>query len=164
MIMANFHIVLSTDEGMLRSQAAGGRSLILPVHIQVGSISFPDPNWDDFAVVILGWWAEQISTLKTKCINSAVFRFMDGPYEVRVVPDASEMCILIGIEDGLRASELFRASASLDEIMIEIVQKAEYLLQSLQKINLWDKDCDKLASLVTHISYGKKEKGKRKRK
>jgi len=41
--------------------------------------AFPEPGWNDFAVVVLGWWTEAIAEL----LDGAPYRellFMDGPY------------------------------------------------------------------------------------
>ena len=48
---------------------------------------FPEEKWDDFAVVILGWWLQEALSINTD--NKHIFNFMDGPYylEVSLVDD-----------------------------------------------------------------------------
>jgi hypothetical protein len=44
-----------------------------------GESSFPDDRWNDFALVIAGWWLQALSQLQSSN-RSVVFRFMDGPF------------------------------------------------------------------------------------
>lgn len=49
------------------------------IWLTVDGQAFPEPGWNDFAVVVLGWWTEAIADL----LDGAPYRellFMDGPY------------------------------------------------------------------------------------
>jgi hypothetical protein len=50
---------------------------------------FPEHEWTDFVVVILGWWVEGLSDLR-RGAEQVLFRFMDGPLAFRVSPKDSE--------------------------------------------------------------------------
>ena len=54
------------------------------VAIRVGGRHFPDHEWSDFVVVVLGWWCSEFAKLMNRRRGEGVFAFMDGPYEVRV--------------------------------------------------------------------------------
>lgn len=45
---------------------------------------FPEPDWDDFVGVILGWWIRDARSIVTGPTLEASWRFMDGPFAVRV--------------------------------------------------------------------------------
>lgn len=52
------------------------------IYFQIGDNFFPEEKWDDFSVVILGWWLREASCIKSG--RRLVFDFMDGPYYFEV--------------------------------------------------------------------------------
>jgi hypothetical protein len=68
------------------SRLARGRtgSITGPVYLRFEGGAYPDEGWNDFPVVILGWWLQGITTLVTGEGESFSGRFMDGPYEFTV--------------------------------------------------------------------------------
>jgi hypothetical protein len=46
--------------------------------------AFPEQNWVDFPVVILGWWLEELGAFARGEQSEATCRFMDGPFECRI--------------------------------------------------------------------------------
>jgi len=44
--------------------------------------AFPDDAWNDFVVVVLGWWAGSINRLVTGESVTEVLDLMDGPFSV----------------------------------------------------------------------------------
>lgn len=73
--------------------------------VRVGSRWFPEPEWSDFPVVVLGWWLE--SSVALLAGEDARFPFMDGPFSIeasRQVPSAEVTvtlmrdCDVIGTE------------------------------------------------------------------
>lgn len=50
--------------------------------IEIEEYYFPDPNWNDFPVVVLKWWLDSLKKLFRA--GSAELHFMDGPYLVRL--------------------------------------------------------------------------------
>jgi hypothetical protein len=53
--------------------------------------SFPDESWNDFPVVLLGWWLEAYRDVSTRLGGTAVCRFMDGPYSIRLISERREL-------------------------------------------------------------------------
>ncbi|MFZ6648904.1 hypothetical protein ACO0LO_24480 [Undibacterium sp. TJN25] len=45
---------------------------------------FPAEGWNDFVVIILSWWLQELRTLSLRESNSVFLRFMDGPYHIAV--------------------------------------------------------------------------------
>jgi hypothetical protein len=68
------------------SNLARGRmgSITGPVFLRFEGGAYPGEGWNDFPVVILGWWLEGIARLITGESESFSGRFMDGPYEFTV--------------------------------------------------------------------------------
>lgn len=50
------------------------------IFLSVGSKVFPDSEWDDFVVIILGWWLAEVKNILDGSGSFCCFRFMDGPY------------------------------------------------------------------------------------
>ena len=47
--------------------------------VNINSCHFPESDWNDFAVVVLGWWCEGCGAMLNGS-DRAEFWFMDGPY------------------------------------------------------------------------------------
>lgn len=51
------------------------------IWFQVGEISFPEPLWSDFTIVVLEWWINAIRELEhARSEVSKKLIFMDGPF------------------------------------------------------------------------------------
>lgn len=54
-------------------------SLVAPIFLSVDDEFFPEENWSDFSVEILGWWvSELIEQLRGRRVGKYLFK--DGPY------------------------------------------------------------------------------------
>ena len=59
------------------------------VHVRFGDVDFPGTDWSDFAVVVLGWWLEQITDLLEQRARVQM-KFMDGPFAVALEPSPQD--------------------------------------------------------------------------
>jgi hypothetical protein len=66
-----------TSASSLKRSSLGSITGILAVRLE--DFVFPDENWSDFPVVVLGWWLE--AALALQAAGEGRFRFMDGPFE-----------------------------------------------------------------------------------
>ena len=71
-----------TDRATLSKGAQGAITGV--VAIRLGDVCFPESRWNDFIVVVLGWWARQAAALLAG--DPARLDFMDGPYSVVARP------------------------------------------------------------------------------
>ena len=51
------------------------------ISIQADDIFFPEQDWNDFVIIILGWWIKGAYSLLSGDLNTCTNSFMDGPYE-----------------------------------------------------------------------------------
>ena len=70
-----------------------------PIRLQYGALSdsaewFPEETWTDFVVVLLSWWFEQFSALRSGDIDQARCRFMEGPFAFTVQVGESGMYVV----------------------------------------------------------------------
>src|SRR5215213_8990361 len=79
--------VVVVPESLSRSQRGQVAGI---VYLELGGEAFPDPQWSDSVVVILGWWMEAILQLRSGDRASAELGFMDGPFRVIVKPGAGD--------------------------------------------------------------------------
>jgi hypothetical protein len=77
---ASIEIDLSTLE---RSESG---TITGVIHLHLGSQAFPETSWNDFPVVIVGWWLDALHRLRDGSANHAECRFMDGPCLFNVQP------------------------------------------------------------------------------
>gem|GEM_PF-3846864 len=50
------------------------------ISVRVGQIVFPNPQWSDFPLIILGWWLSSLADLRKGRRKTVRCRFMDGPF------------------------------------------------------------------------------------
>src|SRR5689334_4734917 len=73
---------LVTELGMLKVRPQG--PAIAGIWFVTGGAEFPMAGWNDFVVVVLGWWLAAILRLLHNHSRSERVHFMDGPYAVEV--------------------------------------------------------------------------------
>ena len=113
-----FEVLVSTTS-LHRSQLGSITGLIA---VRAGDIAFPDDNWSDFPVVILGWWMDHCRRIRSG--GTARCSFMDGPYkfEIHVTPGARLAEIELPVPDSSTVHIEF------DEVMAEIYRAARTVL------------------------------------
>jgi hypothetical protein len=122
---------------------------------------FPEENWNDFVVIILGWWIKNlIRVIQEKPGSTVDFDFMDGPFlvkskkvtedtlELKFLENTSSDCIIINI-----------CNCSLNQIAKSILKSAKRILKVSKEKN-WDIDdvneLEKLTSLLGKSMSGHK--------
>lgn len=50
------------------------------IHMALDAVAFPEEDWDDFVVIVLGWWCAALSGVGT----SVDLDFMDGSFRARL--------------------------------------------------------------------------------
>lgn len=63
---------------------------------KLNSKSFPEEGWFDFPVVVLKWWLDAAIDLARGKTRIADFRFMDGPFRIRVDSQTNRLILLRG--------------------------------------------------------------------
>jgi hypothetical protein len=54
------------------------------IYVEVGDKQFPEKNWNDFFLIILNFWLQEIVEMKKSSIGNGNFSFMDGPLKFTV--------------------------------------------------------------------------------
>lgn len=59
-------------------------NVIGELYLKVENFCFPEEGWNDFVVVVLGWWQKTIMNIRNSKIGTThEFDFMDGPLFVK---------------------------------------------------------------------------------
>jgi hypothetical protein len=96
------------------------------IFISFNRIAFPEGGWNDFPVVVLGWWLREITNLLSGS-SQASCEFMDGDFRFQLEP--KDEAWLLKASDGGQATpqeevlvfprevitSLLRASAGIEE-------------------------------------------------
>ena len=54
------------------------------IYFSSGDFAFPEDVWDDFPVIIVGWWLNALADYKQGFNDSVDLHFMDGDFLVRL--------------------------------------------------------------------------------
>ena len=112
-----------------------------------GNFYFPSQDWDDFPVVILGWWIETLSTpllhgAQKECL------FMDGDYAFQVSPhSADEWLIVCANRTDAHGTHQSTAIVKVTEFMSILRSAANSLVVACHNRGWNSKDIDQLSQL-----------------
>ena len=95
------------------------------LHCDLDGTSFPDAQWNDLVVVVLGWW---IRVLISTVQDEAIFRFMDGPFWIRLNPSLENLSSEVSLEAGDNNGSIQFGSAAREEIGVQLALAAEKVL------------------------------------
>lgn len=122
--------------------AAAQWSLVTPICVQLGEVSFPEEGWTDFSIVVLGWWLEEVLSLRNGSKKDVILRLMDGPYEIVLIPITESVWSAMALDRsrGTRVHGRFAVSAT--QIILSIYNAGLDALSACRAGGFWDKSCD----------------------
>ena len=135
---------LVTELGMLNVRAQG--PAIAGIWLVTGGSEFPRAGWNDFVVVVLGWWSSAILRLLEN--NSGMERvyFMDGPYSVEVSKAQSGRLQLRMFAGPSGGREVAVGEADIKRFVSELASQSRKLLDKCRLREWWSPDAEALAS------------------
>ena len=117
-------------------------------YVAIGERTYPEIGWNDFPVVILGWWCEALARLSSKRDARVELRFMDGPFRLAV-----ERCDSGG--DEVRISDergMTLGVATLDALVRATAGAARALLVFCEAKGIGDADVAELRRRCRELS------------
>lgn len=120
---------------------------IAVIYIVTGEDTFPGVGWDDFAVVILGWWAGAFCRILRSESKNELVHFMDGPYAVEVsMPEPG----MLNFRMIARDVEVGTGAAEAKLFVANVIAQSQKLLEECRSKGGWSSDANHLASeLIT---------------
>ncbi|MBO0950617.1 hypothetical protein [Fibrella forsythiae] len=119
------------EPNSLRLSSSGNIHGVL--YFETSDKIFPDTDWNDFVVVLLGWWVESAINLKQGLSKQERLRFMDGPYSILVkYIDKNQLSLDFIEKDHTIDSSFIQLSS-----FINILSKACEKLLKIIEANNW---------------------------
>lgn len=107
---------------------------------------FPMRGWNDFAVVILGWWAAALLRLVRNETNRETVNFMDGSYAVEVRRSSNGMLRFRALEGPARLTERTTGTAQVGVFVNGLVSQSSAVLSACRERGGWSSDEETLQS------------------
>jgi len=139
--------VLELDESNPRRSSATGL-VTAGIWLRMSLRDFPAPGWDDFVVVVLGWWADVSVQLLRGGLSTARVDFMDGPYHVEITPLAPNEWHLLLVES--RVSRQIEEAVRVDagQLVASLIAASARILTTCQQRGWESRDSQRLAALL----------------
>jgi hypothetical protein len=117
------------------------------IFVSYNHVAFPDQDWSDFPVVILGWWLRQLGALAAG-ESRAEFKFMDGPYRFDIT--ATNNSWVVSLLETSNSTETY-AGGPVDSSRFRdsLLGAADRLLRACRERG-WPSDSD-LTELATAL-------------
>lgn len=135
-------IGVTVDEASLRFS----RNVTGTVFFEFGAFQFPERNWNDFVVVILGWWLDATTKLMAAGEGETDLYFMDGPYSLRIALEGAAFKIGRGrddveIEDGsfnleVDAHDFLRAIYDASTTILSACARRDWMTADIEMLQL----------------------------
>jgi len=106
------------------------------IHISVDGYSFPDAQWNDFTVVVLVHWMNEVVNKAPEFDCDGYFRFFDGAFYFQL-KTKSNVCTVECHEDGLTDRVIFVSTFDFPKFIKSLVKAANAVLRAC-KTRGWD--------------------------
>lgn len=138
------NIVLEFDSDWLEKYASKGELIPARIYLQYGDVCYPDDEWVDNPVVLLGWWLHSVDEILSKGDGQGI-AFMEGPFFINVTPKGDQV-LLESEDDEISwmvpavdlAKEVMRAANQAAKVLSEVGlhQLASNLNKGAQNLRL----------------------------
>jgi hypothetical protein len=132
---------LTVDATTLRFGADGTATGV--VYWEVLGKAFPESTWNDFVLVVVGWWLDSAIRLARGESSEEKLQFMDGPFEV-AVELRNGMIMARCMDTRHKAACTMAASVTRDHFLNELSLAANELREYCRHLN---QDCNDLNRL-----------------
>lgn len=139
-------ILLVSEVSSLRVRAGGPATANM--WLLMDGREFPAPHWNDFVVVVLGWWAEAILSLVRSTSSHETVPFMDGPYSVEVSKTSTGLLRFRALEGVGRTNEIAVSDGQVIPFVLELISQSRNILAECKRQAWWTTDAEKLESSV----------------
>jgi hypothetical protein len=114
------------------------------VWLDVEGVAFPSEKWNDFVVVVLGWWAAAVLRALRGEIGPHEVHFMDGPYLVELTAASRSDWRLALIDTGETRRLRRQYSVTPRQLVESIIIGSDSILRASRAAGHWSTDATKL--------------------
>ncbi len=138
--------LLVTETESLRVRPGGPATA--NIWLDINGCQFPMHRWNDFAVVVMGWWAVALLRLFRGVSSVERVDFMDGPYTVEVSKTSSGTLHFRALKGSDRTDEVAIAEGPAMPFVLGLISQSREILDACKRHAWWSKDADVLESSV----------------
>src|SRR5256885_4625928 len=122
---------LEIDPATIEIAASG--SITGAIWLQSHDIAFPETDWNDFVVVILGWWTNEAAALIAGAKTRGELMFMDGPLSVAISAEGERWKLECNRRQRSGRTLEHRATVEVSDVAAALVRAADAVLQRCEK-------------------------------
>lgn len=135
-------VSLAVDVETLRISSSG--AITANIWLKIGGREFPAGNWNDFVVVIVGWWAAALQKLLKGSSDQELIDFMDGPYVVEIRNAPPDKFVVKGLQGANRNVEVAVGEIEAMPFIAQFIDCAQNLLDSCRDRSFRTSDIETL--------------------
>jgi hypothetical protein len=134
---------LVTELGTLNVRTRGPATA--GIWLVAGGLQFPRVGWNDFVVVVLGWWSAALLRLLGNNGATERVHFMEGPYAVEISKSRSGNLQLRMFAGPSGGHEVAVGEADIQRFCGELATQSRELLYECRLREWWSADAEALA-------------------
>ena len=142
--MTQVCLIVDAESVRVRSE----RPVTANMWLLFDAAEFPMPGWNDFAVVILGWWVAALLRLMHGETESETVNFMDGPYAVEVGNLRNGKLFFRALKGPGRQIESAAGEALVGAFVNGLLSQSRAVLRACRDQGVWSSDEETLHSAL----------------
>jgi len=150
------HLVIEVGKLSVRPQGPATAGIWLTL----GESHFPMIGWNDFVVVVLGWWVAAVLRVLQSDNGSERINFMDGPYAVDLSKMRSEKFHLRMFAGPNGGHDVAVGEAGVRPFIVELLTQSQNLLDECRSRGWWSLDAEELQMRLRNLGRALDENDK----
>ena len=143
-MITSFYLIVEAEslETRINGPALGNIRLV------INDCEFPTANWNDFVVIVLGWWGASLLSLLNNDSTRETVRFMDGQYAVELQIGGSNMLRCKIVDPVPQNKEISFGEAPIALFTLGFISQSRDVLDRCKLKHWWSRDADNLTTLI----------------
>lgn len=117
---------------------------------RIEDVSFPDDAWNDFVIVVLGWWLRAVNRLLRGISTSETLDLMDGPYSL-ICESSGHLVDCRFVERRTNQMQIATWSGETRELAKQILIAGRHAFRICQENGWMNSDIRLLESMVNTL-------------
>jgi hypothetical protein len=130
------------DQELIEKSESG--SITGSIWLQTDDVAFPEQGWNDFVVVILGWWTNEAAALVAGTKKRGELMFMDGPMSVAISAEGDRWKLECNRRRRNGTTLEHRATVDVSDVAAALVRAADIVLERCEVENWKSSDIEEL--------------------
>ncbi|MGI0011045.1 MAG: hypothetical protein ACREAE_06575 [Nitrosopumilaceae archaeon] len=142
----HFQIVASIKDSDIQERLGKSHpslNIVGPFRIKIDSIFLPDPQWEDFVIIVISWWLNDLVTLLKE--TKVTCDFMDDNYKIDLVLNGNVLLLSAHFESSdeydvknvsvplkMYVNELFDIAAKIEKQVLSVAPNAALICSDFQ--------------------------------